>query len=62
MEILDHGLATDWGSWELVEATLLAFRHIRARRDPDLVCLTSGQDYPVRRLAEWETEVLAAES
>ncbi|WP_448811696.1 hypothetical protein [Agromyces bauzanensis] len=62
VELLDHGLATDWGSWELVEAMLLAFEHVRQRVDPDLVCLISGQDYPVRRLVDWEAEALAAES
>lgn len=62
IRILEHGLATDWGSWELVEATLRAFDEARRRADPDLVVLLSGQDYPVRRLADWEAEVLAAES
>ena len=62
VEVFEHGLATDWGSWELVEATLLAFEQVRRRADPALVVLISGQDYPVRRLDEWEAEVLAAES
>lgn len=62
IEILQHGLATDWGSWQLVEATLLAFEHARDRVDPELVCLVSGQDYPIRRLEEWEAEALGAES
>ncbi|MES2865889.1 MAG: hypothetical protein V4703_03915, partial [Actinomycetota bacterium] len=25
IEIISHGLATDWGSWELVEAALMGF-------------------------------------
>lgn len=62
VEIFEHGLETDWGSWELVEATLRAFELARERADPDLVCLISGQDYPVRRLLDWEAEALAAES
>ncbi|GAA1799165.1 hypothetical protein [Agromyces neolithicus] len=62
VEIFDHGLATDWGSWELVEATLLAFERVRTLVDPQLVCLISGQDYPVRRLTEWESEAIAADS
>lgn len=62
VEVFAHGLATDWGSWELVEATLLAFAHVRQRVDPDLVCLVSGHDYPLRRLADWETEALASGS
>lgn len=58
VEILVHGRASDWGSWELVEATLDALRLARARYDPDMVVLISGSDYPVRRLGEWETEAL----
>lgn len=60
VEILEHCLETDWGSWELVEATLRSFEYVRQRVDPELVVLVSGQDYPVRRLVDWETEVLAA--
>lgn len=62
VEVFEHGLATDWGSWELVEATLRSFEHVRSRADPALVVLISGQDYPVRRLVDWEAEVLAAGS
>lgn len=62
VELIEHGLATDWGSWELVEATLRAFEHARRRVDPALVVLVSGQDYPIRRLDDWEAEVLAAGS
>ncbi|WP_309064579.1 hypothetical protein [Microbacterium sp.] len=62
IEIRTHGLATDWGSWELVEATLDAFAHARRAYDPRLVVLISGQDYPARPLGEWEAEALAAPS
>ncbi|GGI46685.1 hypothetical protein SAMN04489721_3037 [Agromyces flavus] len=61
IEIVEHGLAADWGSWELVEAMLEALIQARERTDPDLVCLISGQDYPVRRLEEWESEAIAAQ-
>lgn len=60
VEVFEHGLATDWGSWELVEATLRAFEVARRRADPDLVCLVSGQDYPIRRLEDWEHELREA--
>lgn len=62
VEIRAHELATDWGSWELVEATLLAFEHVRERVDPDLIVLVSGQDYPVRRLVDWEAEAIGSGS
>ena len=62
VEVFEHGLATDWGSWELVEATLRSFEQVRRRADPSLVVLVSGQDYPVRPLVDWEAEVLASGS
>ena len=54
VHVREHGLRTDWGSWELVQSTLEAFRWARAVSNPDVVALISGADYPVRDLAEWE--------
>ncbi len=62
VEIRLHGLKTDWGSWDLVAATLLAFTYARDRFAPDLVCLISGQDYPIRPLGPWEEEAMSADS
>jgi hypothetical protein len=62
IEILTHNRAADWGSWDLVEATLDAFDQARARFDPQLICLLSGSDYPVRPLRAWEAEAMAADS
>lgn len=62
IEIIDHGLASDWGSWELVEAELYGFAIARERYDAQLVVLISGQDYPARPLGPWETEALEASS
>lgn len=62
VEIFEHGMATDWGSWEMVEATLDSFAYARQRVNPELVVLISGRDYPARRLADWEADVLAAGS
>jgi len=59
--VFEHGLASDWGSWELVEATLAAFAQARELFDPDLVVLVSGSDYPARPLAAWETDAIAAD-
>lgn len=60
VHVRNHGLATDWGSWELVLATLEAFAWAREVADPALVVLISGQDYPVVRLEEWEQRVVAS--
>ncbi|TQM64000.1 hypothetical protein [Humibacillus xanthopallidus] len=60
VQVWTHGLATDWGSWELVEATLGGFRRAREAVDPDLVVLVSGQCHPAVDLAAWERELVAA--
>jgi hypothetical protein len=60
VHVWEHGLRTDWGSWELVEATLGGFRRARDLADPDLVALVSGADYPTRDLAAWERGFLAS--
>lgn len=60
-DLLVSRLATRWGDWSLVAAALEAFRHARALHDPRWVVLISGQDYPVRRLDDWERELLAGD-
>lgn len=54
-----HGQATDWGSWSLVLVTLKALAWARSVANPDMFVFVSGQDYPVRPLAEWESAFLA---
>jgi Core-2/I-Branching enzyme len=56
-DLLVSGIATRWGGWSLVAATLEAFSEARRRHDPDWVVLISGQDYPIRRLDAWEAEL-----
>lgn len=60
VEVHTHGLRTDWGSWALVEATLLGLRRARELADPDLAVLVSGQCHPARSLSAWEQELSAA--
>ncbi|MEW1954958.1 hypothetical protein [Terrabacter sp. NPDC080008] len=60
VQVWTHGLATDWGSWELVEATVEAFRRARDTVDPDLVVLVSGQCHPAVDLAAWERDLVSA--
>jgi hypothetical protein len=59
VHVWEHRLETDWGSWELVAATLSGFRRARELADPDLVALVSGADYPTRDLSAWERDFLA---
>lgn len=60
-DLLVSTLATRWGDWSLVEATLEAFRYARERHDPDWIVLISGQDYPIRDLDAWERGLLQAD-
>jgi hypothetical protein len=60
-DLLVSDIATRWGGWSLVAATLEAFAEVRRRHDPDWVVLISGQDYPIRRLDAWEDELLSGE-
>lgn len=60
VHVRSHGLATDWGSWDLVLATLQAFAWARDVADPALVVLVSGQDYPAVHLEAWERRVVAS--
>jgi hypothetical protein len=41
-----------------VEATIEAFQRVRHLHDPDWIVLISGQDYPIKPLAAWETTLL----
>lgn len=54
-----HTQASDWGSWDLVQASLDGFRRAAELFDPELLVLVSGQDYPCRNLSVWEKEVAA---
>ncbi len=58
--VVDHGRRTDWGSWDLVLATLDGFEAARTAFAADLLVLVSGSDYPCRPLDEWEGAFWAA--
>ncbi|HWD76092.1 MAG TPA: beta-1,6-N-acetylglucosaminyltransferase [Solirubrobacteraceae bacterium] len=60
-DLLVSSLPTRWGGWSLVSATIEAFEDARRRYDPDWMVLISGQDYPIRRLHEWERELLTGD-
>jgi hypothetical protein len=57
-DLLISGIKCRWGRWSLVQATLEALRWMRDRHDPDWTVVISGQDYPLRPLAGWESELL----
>src|SRR4051794_19331478 len=43
-----------WGDWSQMRATLEAFDEACERAEPDWLVFISGQDWPVRDLADWE--------
>ena len=45
-------IATAWGDFSLVSATIAALRLLYQHDDPDYVTLLSGSDYPLKRQAE----------
>lgn len=60
--VVEHGLASDWGSWGIVEATVTGFRIADDLYQPQLLTLISGDAYPARPLQAWESEFLASGS
>lgn len=56
--VREHHRQADWGSWELVLATLDALTAATTALNPDLLVLVSGQDYPARNLEKWATDFI----
>jgi hypothetical protein len=59
-EPIEDGVAPEWGAWSHVELILGCLQRAEERHDPDWTLILSGQDYPVRPLAESEAELAAA--
>lgn len=59
VSVIEHTRASDWGSWEIVDNTIAAFRIAKRLFDPDVIALVSGQDYPVQPLRDWEQRFFA---
>lgn len=58
VRVVAHRAPADWGSWELVEATIRALDLAVRQFDPAMLILVSGQDHPARNLAAWEQQFL----
>jgi hypothetical protein len=56
-EAIEDDIAFEWGGWSQLELILACLREAAARHDPDWVLILSGQDYPLRPLADIETEL-----
>jgi hypothetical protein len=58
-EVFDSTIRVRWGGWSMVEAELEALEHVARTHRPAWVVMVSGHDYPVRPLADWQSEVVA---
>jgi hypothetical protein len=59
-ETIEDDIVFEWGGWSQLELILACLREAVARHDPDWVLTVSGQDYPLRPLADIEAELGAS--
>jgi Core-2/I-Branching enzyme len=59
-EAIDDGIEFEWGGWSQVEVILACLREAARRHDADWTLLLSGQDYPLRPLADVEADLEAS--
>lgn len=59
-EAIEDGIAFEWAGWPHVQVLLGCLREAVARHDPDWALVLSGQDYPLRPLADIEAELGAS--
>jgi hypothetical protein len=57
---LQDRIKTQWGGWSQLKLILGCLREAVTRHDPDWVLILSGQDYPLRPLADIEAELEAS--
>ena len=57
---LQDRIKTEWGGWSQLKLILGCLREAVTRHDPDWVLILSGQDYPLRPLADIEAELEAS--
>jgi hypothetical protein len=58
---LHDGVDFEWGGWSQLEMLLSCLDQARAQIDPDWLLVLSGQDYPLRPMAEIEAGLAARE-
>jgi hypothetical protein len=56
-EPVEDGIKSRWGGWSHLRLIVSCLREATARHDPDWVLVLSGQDYPLRPLAEIEADL-----
>ena len=56
-EPVEDRIKSRWGGWSHLRLILACLREAVARHDPDWVLVLSGQDYPLRPLADIEADL-----
>jgi hypothetical protein len=56
-DLLVSAIRVRWGEWSMVEATLEALETARSLNNSDWIVVISGQDWPVKALAQWEQSI-----
>jgi hypothetical protein len=59
-EPVEDRLKSEWGGWSHLRLIVSCLREAVARHDPDWVLVLSGQDYPLRPLADIEADLDAS--
>jgi hypothetical protein len=60
-ELVDDGIELEWGAWSQLEAILGGLRRAAELR-PDWALVLSGQDYPLRPMADIEADLAASDA
>jgi Core-2/I-Branching enzyme len=61
-EAIEDAIDVEWGRWSHVELILSCLREARRRLDPEWTLILSGQDYPLRPMAEIEADLQRSKS
>ena len=56
-EPVEDRIKSRWGSWSHLRLMVSCLREATARHDPDWVLILSGQDYPLRPIADIEADL-----
>jgi Core-2/I-Branching enzyme len=59
-ETIEDDIESQWGGWAQLRLILACLREAAARHDPDWSLILSGQDYPLRPLADIEADLAAS--
>jgi hypothetical protein len=59
-EPVEDRIKARWGGWSYLNLIVSCLREAAARHDPDWVLVLSGQDYPLRALADIEADLGAS--